>query len=98
MIKPFTFVAINHDKLKEEYGIGKGDVVFVAALKAFPISEEDIYTQRIYLFIQKLIDEKIDDESGVFMIDPSTVDQIDPEEHKIYMNVNDIFIKSTKLT
>jgi len=89
-IKPFTFMSINHDKLKEEHGLGSGDVVFIAAAKAFPLSEEDPYTQRIFFFVQKTIDEKIDDESGVFMLDASSLSFLDPEEHKIYVNVNEI--------
>jgi len=89
-IRPFTFVAITHDKLKEEHGLAKGDVVFVASAKAFPLSEEDPYTQRIFFFVQKTKDEKIDDESGVYMLDPVSLEQIDPEEHKIYVNVNEI--------
>lgn len=90
LIKPFTFVKINHNKLQEEYGLAEGDVVFVASAKAFPISEDDPYTQRILFFVQKTKDEKIDDESGVYVLDPVSLSHIDPEEHKIYVNVNGI--------
>jgi hypothetical protein len=90
LIKPFTFMSINHNRLAEEHGLKEGDVVFIAAAKAFPMSEEDPYTQRIFFFVQKTVDDKIDDESGVFMLDAKSLSFIDPEEHKIYVNVNEI--------
>lgn len=95
LIKPFTFVAITHNKLEEEHGIKQGDIMFVASAKAFPISEDDPYTQRILFFVQKTVDEKIDDESGFFLVDPVSIENIDPEEHKIYVNVNGIVYDHT---
>lgn len=90
LIKPFTFVSITHNNFAEEHSIKEGDVVFVASAKAFPVSEEDPYTQRIFFFVQKVVDEKIDDESGLWLMDPTSLSNINPEEHKIYMNVNGI--------
>lgn len=88
LINLFSFVRVIHNNFKEEHGIAEGDVVFVASAKAFPISEEDPYTQRIKLFVQKTKDDKIQDEDGFYLIDPISVQNIDPEEHKIFVNVN----------
>lgn len=80
LIKPFTFVTINHNELEEEHGVKEGDLLFVAAAQAFPISEDDPYTQRIFIFVQKTIDGMIDDESGIYVIDPKSVNNVSQEE------------------
>lgn len=89
-IKPFTFVRINHNKLEKEHGISKNDVVFVAAAKAFPLSEEDPYTQRIFFFVQKVEEMKIDDESGFYVVDPVSLDPLDSDENSTFAVANDI--------
>ena len=82
LIRPFTFVVINHDELNKEHGIVQGDTLFVASAQAFPLSEDDPYTQRIFLFAQRLKeDELIDDEGGFYVIDPKSVNNLSKEEN-----------------
>lgn len=90
LLRPFHFATINHNKLEEEHGISEGDVVFLAAAKAFPISEEDPYTQRIFFFIQKLEDGKIDDDSGFYIVDPNSLTCLDSDTNAAYALDNDI--------
>lgn len=80
-IRPFTFVTINHDDLAEEHSIKKGDILFVAGAKAFPLSEEDPYTQRIFMFVQKMAGDMIDDEAGFFVMDPHSLLNVDKDEN-----------------
>lgn len=89
-IKPFYFARLNHNKLEKDHGIAKGDVVFVAAAKAFPLSEEDPYTQRIFFFVQKVEEMKIDDESGFYIVDPVSLDPLDGDLNDTYAVANDI--------
>lgn len=80
-IRPFTFVTINHNNLEEEHGIPEGACLFVAGAKAFPLSEDDPYTQRIFMFVQKMSDDVIDDEGGFFVMDPNSLVNVSKEEN-----------------
>lgn len=80
-IKPFTFVTINHNDLAEEHGIKEGDTLFVAGAKAFPLTEDDPYTQRVFMFVQKMAGDMIDDEGGFFVMDPHSLSNVSKEEN-----------------
>lgn len=80
-IRPFTFVTINHNNLAEEHSIKEGDTLFVAGAKAFPLAEDDPYTQRIFMFVQKMVGDMIDDEAGVFVMDPHSLVNVSKEEN-----------------
>lgn len=89
-IKIFTFVTMNHNKLEKDHGIAKGDVMFVATAKAFPLSEEDPYTQRVFFFVQKTKDMVIDDESGFYIVDPVSLVPLDDDVNTTYAVANNI--------
>lgn len=80
-IRPFTFVTINHNEHEEDHSIKEGDILFVAAAQAFPVSEEDPYTQRVFMFVQKMAGDMIDDEAGIFVMDPHSLKNISKEEN-----------------
>lgn len=81
LIYPMTFVAINSDAFVE-HGVENGDIVFVAGTKAVPVSEADPYTQRVKMFVHILDGEKIDTASGLFLMDPNSLVNIDKDEQK----------------
>lgn len=65
---------ITNEKLADD-GLPLGTRVLVVSAKAFPISEEDPYTQRIKLLVQKLNDNNDGVEGNVFVVDPTSVKQ-----------------------
>lgn len=81
LIRPFTFVSITHSEHEEEFSIKEGDTLFVAAAQAFPVSEEDPYTQRVFMFVQKMVGDMIDDEAGIFVMDPHSLKNVSKEEN-----------------
>lgn len=82
LIYPMTFVSVNTNKFeKEEAGIKKGDVLFVVGSRALPISEDDPYTQRIFIMCQPVVDDYIDTTAQIYILDPLSVDNLHSEEH-----------------
>lgn len=72
MFRELDLVEITTDKLTED-GLNLGDKVVVAAVKAFPVSEEDPYTQRVKLFVQKINENNNGVVGNIFVIDPTSV-------------------------
>lgn len=58
-----------------------GDYVWVAGLKAIPISEEDPYTQRIVMLVHRLVNDHIQSEQ-LYIIDPGALSKADNETKK----------------
>lgn len=79
-INPMEFVKIVNDKLEAD-GLPTGSIVFVANVKAFPMTEEDPWTQRIKLVIHKMEGDYIDTKAGFFLIDPASVEKLPKEEN-----------------
>lgn len=79
-INPMEFVRITNDKLEAD-GLVNGSTVFVANVKAFPMTEEDPWTQRIKLIVHKTENDYIDTKGGFFLIDPSSVEKLPQEEN-----------------
>ena len=72
MINPLDVVVITNDKLEAD-GLPINTRVIVAGLKALPLTEDDPYTQRIKLFVQKINETEDGVEGPIFMIDPASV-------------------------
>lgn len=88
LIFPMTFVSVNTDKFeKEDGGIKKGDILFVAGDKAFPVSEEDPYTQRVFLYVQPVKEDHIDTSKGFYIIDPISVTNLPAEENERLLKI-----------
>jgi hypothetical protein len=79
-INPMEFVKIVNDKLEAD-GLATGSTVFVANVKAFPITEEDPWTQRIKLVVHKMEGDYINTAAGFFLIDPASVEKLSSEEN-----------------
>lgn len=76
LIFQMDFARVINDNLKED-GLYLDDIVFVQNAKAFPVSEEDPYTQRVKFIVRRVT--SLDDVSlseNAFMIDPSSVQRI----------------------
>lgn len=77
LIFPGDIVKINVHSLKKD-GLPRGTKVAVAWTKALPLSEDDPYTQRIKLFVQKVDqDNNPDTSSPIFVVDPRSVKHIE---------------------
>lgn len=84
-IKPLDFVKAKDDHLAKE-GIDKNAIIFVAAVKAFPISEEDPYTQRVKLLVQLVVDNHIQTDK-LFAIDPDSVQKVSVVQQRKLTNI-----------
>lgn len=74
LIRPNTFAEIIIDDFEKEHNIKRGDVVFVISTKAYPISEDDPYTQRVLAAVHTLKEDgNVDLEGGFFMMDPASM-------------------------
>ena len=84
LIYPMTFVYVNTDKFENEEGIKlmKGDVLFVAGTRSLPISEDDPYTTRVFIYTQPVVDDYIDTTAQIYILDPVSVTNVDKEENK----------------
>lgn len=87
-LRPMEFVRITNDKLEKD-GLPTGSLVFIGNLKAFPVSEEDPWTQRIKLLVHKTVDDYIDTSTGIYIIDPASVEKIDKDEHDRIYKLNE---------
>lgn len=88
LIYPMTFVYVNTNKFaEEEGGIEKGDIVFVAGTKSLPLSEDDPYTQRIFVYVQPVVDDYIDDTKGFYLMDPINLANLLPEDNERLLNL-----------
>jgi hypothetical protein len=58
-IKDQDFCLIATDKFEEKEGIKRGQRVYIAGHRAFPISEDDPYTQRIKFFVHLVNDGEV---------------------------------------
>ncbi len=73
LIFPGDVVVVKDHHLKKD-GLPSGSRVIVAWTKALPLSEDDPYTQRIKLFVQKVgEDDNPDTSSPIYVIDPRSV-------------------------
>lgn len=72
-----------------EQGLEKGAVVFIAQLKPLPISEEDVYLQRIYVGAH-FTDNYSIVLPQIYLLDPRDLAKIDEETLKIYKNQMEI--------
>ena len=83
LIYPMTFVSVNTDKFEnEEGGIKNGDVVFVAGMKVLPLSEDDPYTQRVFIYVQPVVEDYINMEGGFYLLDPIHLTNLPKDENK----------------
>lgn len=85
-IEPLDFVEVVTDKF-EEHGVKRGHIVFVAAVKAFPESENDPYTQRIKMLVHLVKDDHVQYEGGLFIMDPHSLQQVSPLRQRNLTNI-----------
>jgi hypothetical protein len=79
VVFPMDFVRITNDKLADD-GLFLDDIVFVQHTKAFPLTEEDPYTQRVKFIVRRVTSvDKVELSDNAFMIDPASVERISDE-------------------
>lgn len=61
--------------------VATGDYVWVAGVRAVPLTEEDPYTQRIVMLVHRLINEHIQSDQ-LYVIDPVALTKTDSETKK----------------
>lgn len=77
------FVTINTSKFQKEYGVKKGSLAYIAGHRAFPISEQNPYTQRIKFFVSLL------DKGGhvvvkpIYLMDPKSLKLVPENEAEL---------------
>lgn len=88
LIYPMTFVAINSDAFVE-HGVERGDIVFVAGHQVVPVSEEDPYTQRVKMIVNRLDGDSNIIHEGMYLMDPNSLINISKEEGTRLTEIND---------
>jgi hypothetical protein len=82
LIKADDFCEVVTDNLEKD-GIKRGQRVFIAGSRAFPISEEDPYTQRIKFFAHILLDTKtMEYDPRLFLLDPRSIQKLKKKEQQ----------------
>ena len=77
-IQPNTFVRLNSDAPPES-GVENGAILYVAGLKALPITEDDPYLQRIYALVHFVDEEDHINLKEVAIADPRELEPVDEE-------------------
>lgn len=80
-IRELDFVKLTSPVTFEDGALEVGSLFFVMQLKAFPMTEEDPYTQRIKLFVQSVVNEYVDTTGRIFVIDPASVETLSDDEN-----------------
>lgn len=80
LIYPMTFATINSDAF-EEFNVKRGDLVFVAGTKSVPLSEDDLYTQRVKMLVHLTENEHICT-PDIYMMDPASLTKLSDDENK----------------
>jgi hypothetical protein len=75
------------DKFIVKGKMKEGDIVWVAGNKAAPITEDDPYTQRLYMIVHKVENNHIITKP-LYIIDPAALEKI--EDDKIYRDQMEI--------
>jgi hypothetical protein len=79
-IKTDDFCEIATDKLEGD-GIKRGQRVYIAGQRAFPISKEDPYTQRIKFFAHVVTNtDTMELDPRLFILDPNSVRLVGKKE------------------
>lgn len=82
MVKTGDFCRFVNDNCKSD-GFPHGSVCWVAGVKAYPESKEDIYLQRIYALVHSVGEDKTVDASGLFLVNPHNIEKMeDAEEYE----------------
>lgn len=85
LIKPHDFCEIVSEEFKDD-GLKRGNYVYVAGQRAFPVSEGDMYTQRVMFICHKANRKgEISLEEGFFLIDPRSLFKLDDETQEKLM-------------
>lgn len=81
-IRNGDFCEVVTDKFAVEHGVKRGRLVYVAGHRAFPLSENDPYTQRIKFMVHLLEDDKVKPMLGLFFMDPDSIQKVDEGKQK----------------
>ena len=70
-----------------DHGLKRGNHVYVAGMKAFPIEEKDPYTQRIQCLVHKATKSgEIDLDEGFYVVDPDSLEKVKPKKQEAMMD------------
>lgn len=82
LIRSGDFCEVVSGMFKDD-GLKRGNYVYVAGHKTLPISQEDMYTQRVMFLCHKANKEgSISMEEGFFLIDPSSLMKVDGKKQR----------------
>lgn len=84
-IRPLDFCEVVTDKLADD-GVKRGQLVYVAGLKALPVSDTDPYTQRIKFFCN-LVDKWGHVDNKLYIMDPISLQKVDKNKQKKFTKI-----------
>lgn len=73
MFNVLDVVQIVNPELEDD-GLELNQNYIIAKVQAFPISQEDPYTQRVKLFVQRLNEAGDGVEGSIYVVDPASVE------------------------
>lgn len=71
------FVTINTNKFEKDHGVKKGSLAYIAGHRAFPISEQNPYTQRIKFFVSLVDSDGHVVIRPIYLMDPKSLKLVD---------------------
>lgn len=96
LIQPNTFVAVSTGAL-EEKGILQGDLIYVSNLQALPMSEDDLYTQRLHIVGHKYLGNGLIDTTQIMLFDPNDVSKVKSKlNKKLLKKFTDVYFERPK--
>lgn len=81
LIQPNSFVEISTGALLEK-GIEQGELIYVSNLQAFPIDENDLYTQRLHVVGHRYLGQGLVKTDEILLLDPNDVKKIKARKNK----------------
>lgn len=77
------FVTINTNKFEKEFGVKKGSLAYIAGHRAFPISEQNPYTQRIKFFVSLTTEDGHVQVKPIYLMDPKSLKLVDEDTREL---------------
>lgn len=91
LIQPNSFVEINTGALVDK-GVVQGELIYVAALQALPIDENDLYTQKLHIVGHRYLGDGLLDTEQMLLLNPSDCDKIKSKKNKkLLKRVSDVY-------
>lgn len=81
-IQKHTFVEVSTDNLHDD-GLSKGDFIYVVNMQALPVSEEDVYLQKLHIIGHRYEGKGRIDTTKILVVNPDNLKKIGKKLNRI---------------